>query len=92
VGPGRALFDHFKKQDWQVEALLDGGGDGEPDLESRRGATPASSSAQATAWSFHQATWQILIRALLCQDWAGPKAWRGKGPSRDFYFAGDARF
>ncbi|MDM8531375.1 C25 family cysteine peptidase [Anaerolineales bacterium HSG25] len=27
--------------------------------------------------------------ALLCQDWPGPKAWRGKGPiPEDFYFAG----
>ncbi len=88
------LFDHFrKKPDWRVEALLDGeatkanltrvlGG----------GATPALLFSACHGMEFPRGDPRQIPHqgALLCQDWPGPKAWRGKGAiPQEFYFAAD---
>ena len=88
------LLDHFKKKaGWQVEAFLDeaatkanltrvlGGGE-----------TPALVFSASHGMEFPSGDSRQTPHqgALLCQDWPGPAAWRGKGPMpQDFYFAGD---
>ncbi len=82
-----------KKADWQVDAFLDGeasktnltrilGG----------GATPALvfSASHGMEFPSHDRRQSSHQGALLCKEWPGPKAWRGKGElPQDFYFAGD---
>ena len=88
------LFDHFKKKaGWQVDAFLDEEAT-KANLARVLGgsATPALVFSASHGMEFppgdprqtpHQG-------ALLCQDWPGPAAWRGKGSMpQDFYFAGD---
>ena len=89
------LLDHLEKNqpDWQARALLKDQAH-KADLARLLGGpeTPALLFTASHGMEFpiddprqipHQG-------ALLCQDWPGPKAWRGRGAiPQDHYFAGD---
>ncbi len=81
-----------KQTDWQVSAFL------------REEATKANLSrllgGEETPALLFTASHGVEFRlddkrqvphqgAILCQDWPGPKAWKGKGITQDFYFSGD---
>lgn len=55
-------------------------------------ATPAFlfTASHGVGWPYNHAKQRQAQGALLCQDWPGPKEWREKELSHDFYFgAGD---
>lgn len=89
------LFDYVrgKRSDWQVQALL--GDDATKDrLAGLLGGTetPAVVFTASHGMEFPNGDPCQLPHqgALLCGDWPGPEAWRGKGRvPRDFYFAGE---
>jgi hypothetical protein len=84
------LADMFGKQDWMVDRIT-------RDQASRAAFStllqdaPALLFAASHGMGFPKGDPNQLRHqgALLCQDWPGPKAWRGKPIPEEFYFAGE---
>jgi hypothetical protein len=88
------LIDHFKKKPgWQVEAFLDGDATKKTLTRVLGGSTtPVLVFSASHGMEFPKDDARQIPHqgALLCGDWPGPEAWRGKKDvPEDFYFAGD---
>jgi hypothetical protein len=88
------LFDHFRKRPgWKVEAFLDSDATKQNLARVLGGSgTPALVFSASHGIEFPEKHPLQLSKqgALLCADWPGPEAWRGKGAlPPEFYFAGD---